>query len=216
MNDSIRLFGLARSVYTRIARLALEEKSVAYALEEVEVFGEAGVPPAYLDRHPFGRIPALQHGTFTLYETNAIARYVDEQFDAPSLQPTAPKLRARMNQTIGLLDSYAYRAMVWGVFVERVRIPRNGGIANEGKIADALKQSDVCLSELARLLDDRDFFAGDEISLADLHAYPMLCYFSLAPEGAARIGACPVLAQWMSKMQTLKSVERTRAPYELP
>ena len=102
------LYGLARSVYTRIARLALEEKRVDYALEEVEIFGAGGVPEQHLERHPFGRIPTLAHGAFSLYETAAITRYVDEAFPGPSLQPTEPEARGRMAQVMSVLDAYAY------------------------------------------------------------------------------------------------------------
>ena len=41
MSD-LTLYGLSRSVYTRIARLALEEKGVDYGFEEVEIFGKGG------------------------------------------------------------------------------------------------------------------------------------------------------------------------------
>ena len=71
------LHGLTRSVYTRIARLALEEKGVGYALEEVDIFGAADVPEEHRRRHPFGRIPTFMHEGFSLYETVAITRYVD-------------------------------------------------------------------------------------------------------------------------------------------
>lgn len=107
------LFGLERRVYTRIVRLALEEKGVPYSLQEVEIFGPGGVPDSHLGRHPFGRIPALQHGAFVIYETSAIGRYIDEAFQGNSLQPPEVQQRARMNQFISVLDSYAYRPMVW-------------------------------------------------------------------------------------------------------
>jgi glutathione S-transferase len=119
------LFGLERSVYTRIVRLALEEKGVPYSLHEVEIFGAEGVPQEHYRRHPFGRVPALEHDGFWLYETAAISRYVDEAFPGASLQPSEVRVHARVNQIVGLLDSYAYRPLVWGVFVERVRIPRS-------------------------------------------------------------------------------------------
>jgi glutathione S-transferase len=79
------LYGLARSVYTRIVRLALEEKAVGYSLEEVEIFGPRGVPAAHLARQPFGRIPAFEHDGFMLYETDAITRYIDEAFTGTRL-----------------------------------------------------------------------------------------------------------------------------------
>lgn len=115
------LFGATYSVYTRICRLALEEKGVPYRLEEVDVFAPDGPPPDYLRRQPFGKIPAFEHDGFALYESGAISRYVDEAFDGPPLQPQDPQPRARMNQAISILVSYAYRAWVWGLFVERVR-----------------------------------------------------------------------------------------------
>lgn len=93
------LFGLERSVYTRIARLALEEKEVLYSLHEVEIFGPGGAPQQHFERHPFGRIPVLQHGDFSLYETGAITRYVDESFPGPALQPASRPAAARADES---------------------------------------------------------------------------------------------------------------------
>ena len=90
----MELYGLERSVYTRIARLALEEKGVAYTLHETEIFGPGGVPAEHLARHPFGRIPVLEHGDFQLSETASITRYVDEGCRGPALQPGGPPARA--------------------------------------------------------------------------------------------------------------------------
>ena len=75
------IFGAAYSVYVRAVRLALAEKGVAYRLEEVDIFAEGGPPPGYLERHPFARIPAFEHGGFRLHETNAISLYVEEAFE---------------------------------------------------------------------------------------------------------------------------------------
>lgn len=212
--DPVQLFGLLRSVYTRIARLALHEKGVPHGLQEVEIFGPGGVPTEHLHRHPFGRIPVLQHGGFMLYETAAITRYVDEAFGGPPLQPALPADRARMAQIIGLLDAYAYRPMVWGVFVQRVRVPMNGGVANEAEIAAALAAAAPCLVALEGFLKAGPFFAGDALSLADLHAYPMLCYFALAEEGRAALSRHGLLLRWLETMRSRSAVLATRSPYE--
>jgi glutathione S-transferase len=208
------LFGLQRSVYTRIARLALVEKQVVYRLEEVEIFGPTGVPAAHLARHPLGRIPVLQQGDFLLYETGAITRYVDEAFSGQVLQPSQAAQRARMNQIISMLDAYGYRPMVWGVFVQRVRIPLQGGAANEAEISNALPMAASCLQAMEDLLGDQPFLAGDALSLADLHAYPMLRCFSLAPEGANLLRAHPRLHRWHESMRTRPSVMQTTSSYE--
>lgn len=208
------LFGLSRSVYTRIARLAFEEKAVPYRLEEVEIFGPAGVPAEHLSRHPFGRIPVLAHGDFQLYETQAICRYIDEAFPGPSLQASTPAARARMVQVIGMLDAYAYRPMVWGVFVQRVRIALRGGVPDEEVIRSSLLGVETALDALAALQSGAQFLAGSMPTLADIHAYPMLKYLSLAPEGALAIAARPRIAEWLEAFSRRESAVRTRTEYE--
>jgi len=99
------VFGAPYSVYVRAVRLALEEKGVPYELVPVDIFAPGGPPPEHRERHPFGKIPALEHAGFRLYEAGAITRYVDEAFPGPRLQPEEPRSRARMNQIIGILDS---------------------------------------------------------------------------------------------------------------
>ncbi|HEY6965961.1 MAG TPA: glutathione S-transferase family protein [Burkholderiales bacterium] len=212
---AVNLHGLERSVYTRIARLALEEKGVAYALHEVEVFGPGGAPAEHRARHPFGRIPALEHDGFWLYETAAITRYVDEAFPGPELQPREPQRRARINQIAGLLDAYAYRPMVWGVFVERVRIPASGGASNEKTVAESLAAARTCLAALDALVGCEPFLLGPKLTLADLHALPILLYFSLAAEGRQLLAGHRALEQWLAMMRSRASVERTRSRYEL-
>ena len=207
--SGISLLGLRISVYTRIARLALEEKKIDYRLEEVDIFADEGPPADYLELHPFGRIPCLRYGDLHLYETGAICRYVDEAFIGPSLQPRDPLSRAQMNQVISILDSYAYRPMVWDVYVQRIVIPGSGGQADEALISTALPEIEIVLGELERALGNGDFLAADAISLADLYAYPMLRYFIETEEGASMLHAHRRLGQWMAGMQLRPSARAT-------
>jgi glutathione S-transferase len=206
------LFGAAYSVYVRSARLALEEKGVPYRLEEVDVFAPGGPPAAYRQRHPFGRIPAFEHDGFHLYETGAITRYVDEAFAGPPLQPADPKRRARMNQAISILDNYAYRTLVWDIFVERVRAPKQGRTADEQKIAAALPKAATCLAALQAIMGDGEYLTGETLTLADLHAAPMVAYFRLAAEGASLLERHPALASWWQRMARRRSVEQLCLP----
>lgn len=208
------LFGAAYSVYVRSARLALEEKRVAYTLMEVDVFATGGLPTEYLQRHPFGRIPAFQHDGFRLYETSAIIRYVDEAFSGPPLQPTEPLRRARMNQVISVLDNYAYRTLVWDIFVERIRAPSLGRMPDEGRIVAALPRAETCLRALAELMDEGPWLAGATLTLADLHAAPMVAYFRMAPEGHELLSLHPRLLSWWDMMAVRDSLARTRSPLE--
>ncbi len=210
MGDKPRLFGADYSVYVRIARLALIEKTVDHELVPVDIFGEDGVPDWYLERHPFRRIPAFDHGAVRLFETAAITRYVDEAFDGPTLQPADAADRAVMNQIIGILDAYAYRPMVWGIYVERVAKPKNGGTTDETLVAGSVGKAATCLSSLAALKRDGPWLLGDQRTLADLHAGPMFDYFLKAPEGHALMAEHPSIGAWWDNVQLLASFEATQ------
>lgn len=119
-----------------------------------------------------------------------------------------------MNQIIGVLDAYAYRPMIWDVFVQRVPIPKQGGVADEVVIAEALPKIRLCLKALETLLGSERFFTGEQISLADLHAAPILLYFALTPEGQKMMTGHATLARWLSELAKRPSVERTRSSFE--
>ena len=184
----------------RAVRLTLIEKGVAYDLVEADVFGNPDDRAAQLGRHPFGKIPAFEHRDFRLYESQAIERYVDEAFDGPPLQPGDVRQRARMNQVLSVLDSYAYPHLVWGVHAERVEKPKHGRPTDEAKLADALAKSRTCLGALDRIMGDGPWLAGPSLTLADLHGAPMIDYFRGAPEGRAMLAEFPRLAAWWEPM----------------
>ena len=208
------VFGAAYSVYVRAVRLALAEKGVAYRLEEVDIFAAGGPPPGYLERHPFARIPAFEHDGFRLYEATAISLYIDEAFEGPPLMPKDLRARARVHQLLGILDNYAYRTLVWDVYVERVDVPREGGTPDEAKIAAALVRARTCLTVLDGLKGQAPWLAGTRIGLADLRAYPMFALFRRAPEGARLLDDYPGLLRWFEAMDQRPSAAATRPAIE--
>ena len=205
----IKLLGLRISVYTRIARLVLEEKGIAYELEEVDIFADDGVPDRYLDLNPFGRIPTLLHGELVLFETAAITRYLDAISPGQGLQPEPPGERARMDQVIAMLDNYGYRPMIWDVYVQRVVVPVEDGETDEALIASALPGLRLLLERLEQWCGERGFLVGNSLSLADLHLYPMLSYYVETPEGARMVNELPRLRQWLRSMRLRDSVQAT-------
>jgi glutathione S-transferase len=80
MNDIV-LYGVPGSPFLRAARMGLEEKGVVYGMHVIGPAESKSHP--YLKKHPFGRVPAFEHGNFCLYETQAILRYLDDVFPEP-------------------------------------------------------------------------------------------------------------------------------------
>ena len=204
------VYGPATSPYVWSARLALAEKGVAHDLVEVAPSGFRAEP--HISRHPFGKVPAFEHDSFALYETQAILRYIDEAFAAAPLQPIELHPFARMNQIMGIVDAYLAPSLVGGVLFPRIVAPRLGLPTDEAKVAASLPLVENCLKEIARLAGDQEFLAGERISLADLMVATPLCYFKKMPEGQAQLGASPALAAWHNRIEERQSLQVTRPP----
>lgn len=206
---AVRLLGYRYSVYSWIARLALQEKGVAWSWCEVDPFAEA-LPDGYLDLHPFRRVPVLDHDGFVLYETGAITRYVDEAFNGPRLQPEDPKARGRQAQIISIVDSYGYWPLVRQVFSNGVFRPRLGRPPDTADYHRGLEGSIRVLAALERLAGDAGALVGDRLSLADIHLFPMIDYFAMAADGDAMLRQHPKLARWYDGMSQRPAVAATR------
>jgi glutathione S-transferase len=207
------LHGPAYSNYARSVRLVLEEKGVPYTLNEVHLLGGEGQKPEHLERHPWGKAPAFEHDGYTLFETFAIARYVDEAFPGPRLQPEDVRARARMTQVCGLLDSYAYQPLVMKVFWQNAIVPMQGGAPDRAVIAEALPQAERALEVVERLAGGgcaEGFLCGDAFSLADCHLAPMLDYFAMTEDGRKALARRPHLSDWWERTQGRPSVAKTR------
>ena len=203
MSNAVELFGAEFSVYVRICRIVLAEKAMDYTLHPVDIFADDWPLQDYLDLNPFGRIPSLRHGAFVLYETDAITAYVNEGFEGPDLMPPDLRARARARQIMRLADSELYKHLVWGVYV-----PWSNKAVTPG-----LQRADLILEELQHLAGE-NWMAGNQFSLADAYVYPMLRYFSMVPEGAAKLANFDRLTGWMEQMTSRESINISRFPAE--
>ena len=200
------------STYVRTTRLALEEKGVGYQLHEFNFLG--GMPQEHLARHPFGKVPSFEHDGFALYETGAITRYIDEAFSGPKLQPDDVRLRARMTQIIGVLDSYTYGPMVNKVVIQRLIVPMVGGTPDESIVEENMPAVRRVMEVLEGFIGERDYLVGDQLTLADLHLAPMFAYFTMTSDSGAILEERPRLRRWWGAMATRHSMEVTQPKFD--
>jgi glutathione S-transferase len=205
---NVELYGYQYSVYSWIARLALEEKGASYHWIEINPFAP-DIPESYLALHPFKRVPALVHDEFQIYETGAITRYVDEAFPGPRLQPTDPRHRARCSQFLSIIDSYVYWPLVRKVFSHRVFRPRLGRPSDATEIQKGLDAAPEVLAALERLVADTEYLCGTELSLADIHLAPMIGYFAMAKEGEALLKRHRKLCHWWAMISARTAYRAT-------
>ena len=198
------LYGNPQSTYVRTARLALEEKGVAYEIDPVAIGS-----PENAAVHPFTRVPSLRHGEYLLYETSAIVRYVDEAFDGPALQPSEPRGRAEMEKWISAIKAYFDSTISRVLVAERVLAPRMGRQPDLAAIAAVLPRIDYELSVLDGDLVTRPYLAGETVSLADFFLVPIAFRLKAMPEGPALMKDRLAIARWMEAMEARASVRAT-------
>jgi glutathione S-transferase len=210
MTTQVTLYGPDYSTFTRTARMALAEKGVEYTLQPVDVLQGEHQSDAHVARHPFGKVPSLNHDGNDVYETSAIVRYIDNAFGGPSLQADDPKNAARMNQVIGVIDSYGYGPCIGQAFIQRAVVPMLGGEADEAVITEAVgKAHNACLA-IEKLANADGFLVDKKLTLADLYLVPVYDYVSQIPEGEQILAGCDKLASWWTRMQNHPSVTSTK------
>ena len=208
MSDLAVVHGVPGSPYVRSALLGFEERRIPYRLEAMPI--GASKSEKHLQLQPFGRVPALEHGDFRLYETQAILRYANHLGSGPSLIPTDAKAAARVDQIVGIVDWYVLPFITVGITAERVMSQIFWGRAtDETNIARALPVARTCIHELARLQGTAQFVAGDDLSIADLMLVPQLDYFRATPEGAELLQGTS-LDGWLTRMSLRASMQATR------
>ncbi len=196
------------SPYARAVMATLEEKGAAWTLAAMAP-GDSRREP-HLSRHPFARLPVLEHGDFILFETQAILRYLDRILPVPPLTPESPEAAARMDQLIGINDWYLFPNCANVIVFHRIIGPALLGTTSDvAAITEAMPRAHLAFAQISRLLGDKLHLTGPAISLADLIIAPQMEFFSRTPEWQELIAGRANLVGWLERMEARPSFQRT-------
>ncbi len=206
--STMTLWGFNGSTYVRTVKMLLAEKG-ATDFEQVQLNVLEGDPkkPEHLARHPFGKVPVLDHNGLRILETSAIVRYLNDVLPGKSLVPASPQDRARMDMVISILDSYGYGAMVGGVAAYHL-FPDFVGGKNDAMLKTGIENGRKVIELIMKTKGASPFIAG-ELSLADLYLAPVVFYVSLTPD-AKLVFEVDGFADWWARVQALKSFQDTQ------
>ena len=204
---SVKVYGVPGSPYLRAVLVGLEEKGAAYEL--VPIRGPESKQPEHLARHPFGRVPAFEHDGFSLYETQAILRYIDGAFPGAALRPSELKELARMDQLIGVCDWYLFPQVGVTIAFQRIVKPLlMGGTPDEEVIAKAIPSAERCFAVIAGFLHG-PFLNGAEPSIADIMIACHMSMLAATPECQTIMAKHPPLRDWLTRMEARPSLQKT-------
>ncbi|HME39496.1 MAG TPA: glutathione S-transferase family protein [Steroidobacteraceae bacterium] len=204
--EAIEIIGAAQSAYVRTTRMAFEEKGVPYSLK-------IAAPHSSLVNalHPFGKIPVMRHGSFTLFESKAIATYIDRKFEGPALVPDDAESAALVEQWISAINTSIFPTAV--VYMQANVFPKGpNGTRDEDVVAETLPQVGRHIEILDGAVAPSGHLAGKLFTLADMYLMPMLAYLRLFPESAAMIVEASNLDRYFAQHSKRKSFAATAPP----
>jgi glutathione S-transferase len=168
---SLVVLGGSVSPFVRKVRVVLAEKGLDYEHEQVNPF--AG-PPGWRDISPLGKIPAFKDGDRTLADSSVICAYLEKRFPTPALYPTDPYDYARALWFEEFMDGGVVPVVGPKVFFPLVLQPIfSGGQAPSAEVEALAKKTfeeDAAplFAYLEKELGDRDYFVGNQLTIADI------------------------------------------------
>lgn len=195
----ITFHSMEDSAYLWTAMHVADEKGVSYDLTVLPYRS-----PEHLALNPFGKMPILQHGQVFLYETLAIAHYIDRAFEGPALQPIGALAQAQVLKWVSIVNAYVFPTM--NRFVkERIVRPAWGFDPDAQFLAEAHEPLLLQVRMIDEAVGATGFLAGERLTIADSFLLPHLLFFSHTPEGAALVDAAPAATDWLRRMQSRAS-----------
>jgi glutathione S-transferase len=199
----MKLFGHPGSICTNRVLLTFAERAHEVELLRVDLARGEHKAPAYVARQPFGVIPLLEDGSFTLYESRAIMRYLDDALPGPKLTPSEPQLRALMEQWISIETSYL-SPPVSEIVHQKFLQPMRGGTVDLGALERARQAIAGVFEVMESALSRSTHLAADSFTLADVSTMPLLGMLVVADE-AELLAARPRLSAWWQRVSARPS-----------
>lgn len=132
--------------------------------------------PEYVAMNPHQLIPTLQDGSVTVWESEAVLRYLASKYGEQFFPANAGD-RAQVDQWMSWVQSTWAPAMT-ALFVTHVRTPKSD--RNAATVAAQIAQVNRVAGVADSILGQRKFLAGDSLSIADFTFAAFLYrYFTL-------------------------------------
>lgn len=163
-------------------------------------------PDWFLEISPHGKVPVLNVDGQPLFESNAIAEFLDEVVP-PRLHPEDPVKRARNRAWTDFVPDFAKGLS--GVYYTKSRDDLEAGLAEAPKVLAKLEEAIG-----VERGNDGPFFNGLEICLVDAAYAPFLQRFTMV-EAVAQTGLLdgfPLVAAWRDALLADARVTDSVAP----
>ena len=192
----LKVYGMELSVPSNKVRFTANALGLEYEYKSMNLMEGEQKADWFVKINPVGRVPAIDDDGFSLFESNAIIKYLADKNNS-AYYPKDLKAMAKVEQWIDFTSLHIAAAMTRVLF-NRILAPVIGAEVDENSLKTGIEFLAQFLPIVDQQLGKSKYLAGDNMSLADI-----VLLASVDPAEACQIDLTPYtnLVKWRQDLQ---------------
>jgi len=204
----ITIYGNDFSTPCTKVRFVANALKLDYEYRKLDLMKGEQKTESYLKLHPAGKVPVLQDGDFTVFESNSIIRYLAQK-NSSSLYPQDLKQQTIVNEWMDFASIHI--AIPMGkILFNRVIYKFLNAEVDPRSLADGIQFLQNSLPVLEKQIAKNGNIAGAELSLAD---FSLLAALDPAEAAGVDLAAYPALSAWRKDLMSKDFYQKCYASY---
>ncbi|MGI9326666.1 MAG: glutathione S-transferase family protein [Pseudomonadales bacterium] len=203
-------YGTLRSTNGSKVKVVLAEKGVAHETVCVKPGDVWKKMPHILAKHPLGKVPYIDDGDLTLYDSTVINEYLNDRFPTPALLPAEPALRAKARALENYGDEGVLSRYLPTIWMPWWSPPEKRDEAGMQSGRDGLMQS--VFPFITEQLGGQAYLCG-EFSLADV---PFMAVAMVLEVDAMDLSSVPQIAEYLQRLRERPSYQAISPATPIP
>ena len=191
----IRLHSTMGSINGYKVRLLLSILAVEHELVDIDMYGGEHKREPFLTLNPFGQMPALEDGAFTVADSHACLVYIARKYDP---RGTWLPIDAEGAGKVAEWLAKSANEIHQGPWLKRAKIRRPDAITTPDEEID--KRCDHILALMDRHLAERDWLAREHPTVADVSIFAPVSMLKVSGYDTDR---WPAVTRWLDRVRRL-------------
>lgn len=190
----IRLHSTMGSVNGYKVRILLSMLKLDYELVDIDMYGMEHKKEPFLSLNPFGQMPAMQDGDFTIADSHACLVYLARKYGGETWLPSDAEGEAKVAEWLSKSANEIHQ----GPWMARAKIRRPDAIKLSDEEIHA--RCDHILGLMDKHLAKRDWLALDRATIADVSCYAPI---SFLPDSGYATDKWANVTKWLNRFRGL-------------
>ncbi|KAK4275595.1 hypothetical protein QN277_018647 [Acacia crassicarpa] len=213
---AVKVYGPTYASPKRVL-MCLIEKEIDFEVVLLDIFKGDHKDPEFLKLQPFGQLPLVQDGDYTLYESRAIIRYYAEKYKSQGTDLLGKTIEDR-----GLVEQWLeveaqhFHPPIYNLVIHVLFAPVLGTPSDPKVIQESEEKLGKVLDIYEERLSKSKYLAGDFFSLADLSHLPFGHYLMNQMKKGYMVRDRKHVSAWWDDISNRPSWNRVLQLYQYP